>query len=166
MGRLRPASALAIMVLCLGACGQATSSSVPSSPVPASADGSGPPAASPVASAISLAGSPLLGTYATTIPEGEDNAPPGDWLLTVTADRVQFTHPDGHTFSPGTVVAASADEITFASDPGCPGQTELTPGRYGWTIAGDALTFTELDPDTCRDRAGTLTTSPWTRTSP
>jgi hypothetical protein len=162
-------SFVATLAIILAGCGQTTT------PAPTPAQASGTPVQSAVAGSAPadsvasspggpLTGSALIGTYATTIPEGQENAPPGDWQLMVTADGIGYRHPDGHTFSPGTVVAVTADEITFAADPACPGQTAPTEGRYSWAITGTTLTFTEVEPDSCLDRAGTLTTAPWTRT--
>ena len=96
------------------------------------------------------------GTYSATIPSGV-NAQPGTWGLTITADVVSFTRPDGGSFSPGAVVDITATEIVLAPDPGCPVQ-EGTPteGRYRWSREGDALRL-ELVSDSCQDRIDTLT---------
>jgi hypothetical protein len=81
----------------------------------------------------------------------------------VSDDGLVFDHPNGQTFPVGTLVAATATELTVGPDAGCPNQTTPGPGHYSWTLAKGTLTFKELDPpDTCRDRAATLTTVPWT----
>ena len=127
----------------------------------ASSGASTSPSSPSGSSGVSLDGSPFLGTYSTTIPAG-GAAPPGTWKLTVSAAGMQFVHPDGHTFSPGPVVAVTADEFTLGPDPGCPNQTTPGPGRYSWSLDGGTLTIKELDPpDTCRDRAATLTEGQW-----
>ena len=102
----------------------------------------------------------LYGTYTATIPSGV-NAAPGAWKLTVTASGVNFTRPDGQSFSPGAIEELSANEIVLAPDPGCPTQ-EGTPteGRYLWNRNGDALTL-EVVSDSCQDRIDTLTSSEW-----
>jgi len=100
------------------------------------------------------------GTYAATIPSGV-NAAPGVWKLTITASEVMFTHPEGHSFSPGFVEEITATEVVFAPDPACPAQ-EGTPtsGRYGWSAEGTSLIF-EVISDSCHDRIDTLTPSAW-----
>ncbi len=101
-----------------------------------------------------------FGTYTATIPSGL-NAAPGEWKLSVTATGMMFTHPDGHSFSPGSVEDVSATEVVFAPDPGCPVQ-EGTPtsGRYHWSVEGTSLAF-EAIANSCQDRIDTLASSEW-----
>lgn len=115
------------------------------------------------ASQRSLASGPaalLFGTYGATIPSGV-NASPGKWTLTVAADKVVFTRPDGQSFSPGAVEEISANELVLAPDPGCTVQQGTpTEGRYRWTLKGEALRF-EVVSDSCQDRIDTLTSREW-----
>ena len=150
-------SALAILVAVMAIAG-GCSTSAPSSAAPTAGDQ--PASLSSAARAPDLALLPQ-GTYTATIPSGV-NAAPGEWMLTVAADGLRFTHPDGHGFSPGSVENLSATEIVLAPDPGCPVQ-EGTPtsGRYRWSVEGASLTL-EVLSDSCQDRIDTLTSSEWT----
>ena len=129
----------------------------------ASASASASAAASVSASQSPLPSGPgalLYGTYTATIPSGL-NASPGKWTLTVAADEVLFTRPDGQSFSPGGVEELTANEIVLAPDPGCTVQQGTpTEGRYRWSLKGDALRL-EVVSDSCLDRIDTLTTSEW-----
>jgi hypothetical protein len=107
-------------------------------------------------------GAPLFGTWVATIPPGL-NAAPGEWMLTVDAGGWAFTHPDGHTFSPGAVKAVTEAEITLAADPNCPVQSGTpTDGRYRWSVEAGSLTL-EVVSDSCQDRIDTLTSDSWSR---
>jgi len=125
------------------------------------------PAASPgagstpsPAAVASASGSPLYGTYTATLPDGL-NAAPGTWTLSIGPSGANFTHPDGHTFSPGAVQELTATEVVFAADAQCPVQSGTpTPGRYRWARAGATLTL-DVVSDSCGDRIDTLTPSDW-----
>jgi hypothetical protein len=105
-------------------------------------------------------GAPLHGTWVATIPSGV-NAAPGEWKLTVAAGGWTFTHPDGHTFSPGAVKEVTASEIVLAADPECPVEAGTpTDGRYRWNVDGTSLTL-KVTSDSCQDRIDTLTSDTW-----
>jgi hypothetical protein len=147
------AAMASVMVIAIGCSGSTPSSSGVLS------SASEPATASPASSA-GAPGTDLEGTYTATIPSGV-NAAPGTWRLSMAAGGWMFTHPDGNTFSPGSVVEITADEVVLAADPGCPGQAgTATEGSYRWSIEGTSLTF-ELVSDSCRDRIDTLTSSEW-----
>lgn len=124
--------------------------------VVAGACSSSAPSSAPPTAGVALP----QGTYTATIPSGV-NAAPGKWKLAVTASGLMYTHPEGHSFSPGLVEEITATEIVLAPDPGCPVQ-EGTPtsGRYHWSVEGTSLTF-EVISDSCQDRIDTLTSSEW-----
>jgi hypothetical protein len=91
------------------------------------------------------------------------NAAPGEWTLTVDAGGWTFTHPDGHSFSPGAVKEVTAAEVILAADPKCPVQVGTpTDGRYRWSVDGRSLTL-EVISDSCQDRIDTLTSDSWSR---
>jgi len=157
--RIVTGAAIASLLTLAVAC---TSASPGASPSLAAGSESAP--ASVAASPSPLPSDPgalLFGSWTATLPEGV-NAEPGTWTLTVTANDLRFTRPDGQSFSPGALVELTASEVVLAADAGCPTQTGTpTEGRYGWTRDGDAVTF-EVVSDSCQDRIDTLTTSSWT----
>lgn len=157
--RILTGAALATVIAVAAAC----TSSPSDSPSPTAAS-SASAAASVAASPTPLPSDPgalLFGSWTAAIPAGV-NASPGTWTLTVSATGVNFTHPDGHGFSPGALIELTASEMKLAADLGCPDQVGTpTAGHYRWTRDGDALTF-EVVSDTCQDRVDVLTTSEWT----
>lgn len=100
------------------------------------------------------------GTYTADVPAGVEAAS-GQWTMEIGADSIVWTHPEGHSLSPGDVLEMTSTEIVFAADPGCPDQGgEPTDGRYEWSWDGEAVSFT-LDSDSCAGRRDTLTSAPW-----
>ena len=146
-------AALVSIVAITSAC----STSAPSSAAPTAGDQ--PASPSPAARANPLALLPQ-GTFTATIPSGV-NAAPGEWKLSVSADGLWFTHPDGHGFRPGSVEELTATDLVLTPDPACPVQ-EGTPtsGHYRWSVEGTSLTL-EVISDSCQDRIDTLTSDVW-----
>ena len=151
---------MASVIAVAGACASSAPPSAPATTgVVPSASEAATVSTSPASSAVD-SGAPIYGTYTATIPSGV-NAAPGKWKLTVDGGGLTFTHPDGHSFSPGSVKAITANEIVIAPDPGCPVQEGApTDGRYRWSLEGTSLTL-EVISDSCQDRIDTLTSSEW-----
>ena len=157
MTRFRVVVFVAIGALALAGCGGEQPSSSSTASESASVEASESAATS---QGGPLAGSPLIGTFRTTVGANDFNTPTGDWQLRIDEAGMTFVQPDGFDFSPGDVVSVSASEVVFAADPECPTQEGIpTEGTYTWAL-DDALVFTVVS-DTCRDRAALLTQAPW-----
>jgi hypothetical protein len=150
---------LAGLVILAAACASPAASTAPSGTATFTSATS--PSAIPSTTNVDLLAL-LAGKYGTTIP-ADAGAPPGQWGLAIENGGLVFTHPEGRTFSPGTVEEVTATEIVLGPDPACPDQQTATAGRYRWNLDGDTLTFEEVS-DSCRDRASTLTAEAWTLT--
>lgn len=141
------AKALALTLLAL--CAACTTEPAVSPAASATGAESSEPSVSPVPS---LAGAPseLLGSWQATISTGED--------------VVLELRPSGYTVNRGGAVGSGSievdgDSIVFAS-----ARCELGPGEYRWSIDGDTLTFTPIEPrDPCGNRIIFLEGATYTR---
>ncbi len=98
---------------------------------------------------------------------GEEPTPPGEYQLTVDADRITARAPDG--FEIPEFAAFSADgklEILAYVDTSVAvycGPAKPQNASYTWALDGDQLTLATAD-DTCADR-NTVLVGSWTRAS-
>lgn len=89
----------------------------------------------------------------------------GLWQMRVTPADILVHNPKANDpndyFSLGPV-AIDAMSVMFEAQADCPDQATVTTGEYRWQLTGNALAFT-LISDSCGDRAGILTKTPWTK---
>ena len=134
----------------------------------AACGGSSTATATPAATAIPEATSPLDGTW-TTVFSGTEQAvgaplPAGTWTLKFSAGGYKslLFDPNGAVFSGATAQTVTATMLVLPADPHCVGQVQATTGTYTYVITGSQLTFTEVS-DSCGNRALNMTAHPWTK---
>jgi hypothetical protein len=88
----------------------------------------------------------------------------GAWTLKGTADDLLLHNPVGAAddFFSVDAIAITPTTLTLAVSADCPDQAAATEGNYTWAITGGKLVF-KLVNDSCGDRAGILTKTPWTK---
>ena len=171
-----PLIVLAFTAVLVAGCGsEDTTTSTSVAPATAAAEAAGSTAAVPAAALPDgLAGTWKRDVTSNDIERnaankgtgpGEEPMGPGEFKLTIDADRVTARAPDG--FEIPEYSAFSADgklEILAYVDTStgayC-GPAKPQNASYTWTLAGDQLTLATAD-DTCADRNSTLVGS-WTR---
>ena len=120
-------------------------------------------------SAASETSASLDGTYEITVAEEDETASggaePGVWTLTINSGDATLTGPGGQT-PPLAPTTLSETEMVVPPDPECPNNDgEPGEGVYKVELSDESLEFTKVS-DTCGDRAFTLTTYTWERTTP
>ena len=138
-------------------------------PSPASPSPASPSPASPSPTLCpEIVPQSLLGAWSVFITGTEQTsgagAPPGTWVMTFTACRVQLANV-GMTPLPWQTPALSSTQLTLPPDPTCAYQIGApSSGIYRFNVTATTLTFTKVS-DSCPGRAITLSAHPWHRQS-
>lgn len=165
----RRAASVALLALAASVAACSTAGAGATSAPTASAPPTATPSATPT-SVQSATPSPqpvavpksLQGTWAALV--SGTTASSGAWLLRVTTANLALHNPnaaadDFFTLDP---VSVDATHMILPASGDCPDQATVTEGSYTLTLSGSKLTFTLL-ADSCGDRSGVLTKTPWTR---
>jgi hypothetical protein len=160
------AAALTLLSACSGHEPSATRTATPAtSPTGSPSVAPGPRLAVFGSYQTNFTGNEHYGPRGHQLPTGVPNA--GIWQLTLAHAFASFSSTgNGANFPLGPRAEITATRLIVTADPACPDlyPDKLTTGVYSYRLSGATLVF-HLISDSCLDRAATLVSHPWHRTS-